>query len=308
MPNCRKYLFEDATETDDPTLVGENCHIVAEHDNGPRPNATMAMAGRNAYANLVLMCSDHHKVIDAQEHHYTVDLLHKIKADHEQWVREQLGFDAKRLRDDEAYASIVDEWGRLAHLDKWLGWSSRVLSFGQPSMSKMMSEDLTTLRRWLMNRIWPARHAELENAFQNFRFVLEDFHLSFLEHAVPLGDDVLITEKFYQIQEWNPERYEKLAARYNHHVDLVEDLMLELSRAANLICDEVRRSLRHSFRMSEGHLTIQYGPVGVLEFREAVVQYSTTERTERFPYDTLENFMFCRADRDFHFGTGCRPE
>jgi hypothetical protein len=27
MPNCRIDLFEDATETDDATLVGENCHI-----------------------------------------------------------------------------------------------------------------------------------------------------------------------------------------------------------------------------------------------------------------------------------------
>jgi hypothetical protein len=35
-PGCRIRLVEDATETDDPALVGENCHIVAEADGGPR--------------------------------------------------------------------------------------------------------------------------------------------------------------------------------------------------------------------------------------------------------------------------------
>ena len=93
-PDCRVDLYEDETETDDSTLVGENCHIVAEKDDGPRPDPAMPVARRNSYANLILLCRNHHKVIDAQEGEYTVELLHRMKSEHEAWAREKLGFDA----------------------------------------------------------------------------------------------------------------------------------------------------------------------------------------------------------------------
>jgi hypothetical protein len=111
-PECRINLFEDETETDDHTLVGENCHMVAESDHGPRGDPSVPMERRNSYNNLILLCRNHHKIIDTQEGEYTVECLRKMKADHEQWVREQLGFDAAKQRDDEYYADIVDKWER----------------------------------------------------------------------------------------------------------------------------------------------------------------------------------------------------
>src|SRR5438309_9868631 len=39
---------------------------------------------RHAYDNLILMCPTHHTVIDDDEEAYTVERLHKIKAEHEE--------------------------------------------------------------------------------------------------------------------------------------------------------------------------------------------------------------------------------
>jgi hypothetical protein len=174
-PNCRISLFEDETLTDNVALVGENCHIIAESDGGPRADPAMPTSERNSYVNLILLCRNHHKAIDEQIGEYTVERLHVMKAEHEAWVRDQLGFDAAKQFEDEQYASIVDTWERLAHVNKWHAWSSHVLGSGQPLLWPDVDKDLRELRTWLLNRVWQGRYPDLENAFGNFRRVLQDF-------------------------------------------------------------------------------------------------------------------------------------
>jgi hypothetical protein len=128
----------------------------------------MPVERRNSYANLILLCRNHHKVIDAQEGEYTVERLHQMKAQHEAWVREQLGFDEAKLRDDEQYGSIIDNWERLGHVNEWHAWSSHVLSHGQPSMQDKLDRDLFELRLWLLKCVWPGRYLDVESAFQTF--------------------------------------------------------------------------------------------------------------------------------------------
>ena len=71
---CRRHLVEDITQTDDPTLVGENCHIVAEKDDGPRADPAMPVDDRNRYENSILLCNVHHKIVDDNEQVWTVEL------------------------------------------------------------------------------------------------------------------------------------------------------------------------------------------------------------------------------------------
>lgn len=306
-PGCRKELHVDETETDDPALIGEICHI--ESETGPRANSAMSAKQRNSYANTILMCRNDHTVIDAQENEYTVERLHQMKAEHEAWVKGQLGFDAAKEADDEAYAGMIDTWEKLAHLDEWHAWSSHILGGGHPCIFADVFRDLDKLRTWLLNRVWPGRYADLENAFENFRRVLGDFYEQFQEHAEFVGpnDEKLCIQKFYQISEWNPERYEKLFKDYEFQVDLVQDLMLELTRAANLIADLVRKHILRSYRIAEGLLVIEHGPVGVLQFRQEIVAYSTEERGRPFPYPGHQAFLTERAERDLHFGKGTKP-
>lgn len=35
-PDCKKELVMDESETDDPSLIGEEAHIVAQKENGPQ--------------------------------------------------------------------------------------------------------------------------------------------------------------------------------------------------------------------------------------------------------------------------------
>jgi hypothetical protein len=131
--------------------------------------------------------------------------------------------------------------------------------------------------------------------------------LVFSKYSKELNEGTLHTEKFYKIDEWNPERYAYLASKYDFQIDLVEDLALELTRAANYICDLVRRHLDPAFRLSEGVLVLDSGPYMDLTFHSFRPEYVGEERKST-PYPGLKEFKELRATRDQHIGSGYGPD
>ena len=306
IPECRKYLFEDDETAGDPTLVGENCHIVSDADKGPRAEVSMSQAERDSYPNLILCCRNHHKVIDAQVETYTVEALQKIKRDHEEWVLDSLDVDQDRLYAEECYAAYIEIWEQLAHIDSWDKWSSWILGSGQPAIHSDIDADLFKLRQWFVGRVWPRRYTALEQAFTNFHTVLNDMQETFHNHMVKRGD-MMWTRKFYQIEEWDEERYARLSRKFNHHVDLVQDLMFELTRAGNLICDRVRETMLRNYRVVEGHLVVESGPDMTMTWTRTTIFYSEDEAARSQPYPGLEAFQMERTQRDRYYGEGKAP-
>lgn len=298
---CRMELVIDATETDDESVVGEACHIVAEREDGPRGDFSLPAGQRDTFANLILLCNVHHKQIDDQVGVFTVERLRDLKTEHESWVKAALQFDVQKQRDDELYSGYVDEWSCRVHLEQWKAWSSWLVSNGQPSLHTEMRTALDEIRPWLLSRVWPGRYKQLEAALTNFRHVAQDLTNAFSEHAAKRSDEYWETEKFYAIREWNPDLYSTLMARFDHHVGLVEDLTLELTRAANFVCDMVRLELFPSYRLREGVLLIQSGPTLNLSYVTYRVEYRAHERGEH-PYPGLADFAELRFTRDVFLG------
>ena len=302
--SCRKELVIDATETDDESLVGEECHIVGKSSDGPRGASQLTSEQRDKYNNLVLFCAVHHKVVDDQPGEYTVERLHQLKNNHERWVQESLqGYDPIKQRDDEHCANLVEEFCDRVEIDNWKNWSSYVLGGGgYPRIDKEVHAKLEASNEWLLSRNWPQRYPEIESSFQNFRLVLQDFLNVFAAHSEPFGDEMLATKKLYQIDEWNPERYERLSKQHEYHVDLVQDLMLELTRAANYACDKIRENFFPTFRLKEGVLLVMHGPYMGISYRTSRCEYRGEERTNS-PYPGLGDFKQLRAKRDHAFGS-----
>lgn len=302
-PDCRRELVMDASKTDDESLVGEACHMIAQKQDGPRGDSDLDLEQRNKYGNLLLLCNIHHKLIDDQPGAYTVERLQLIKNEHEDWVRNKLQiFDQNKQRDDEIYASYIEEFEKFIDVENWDNWISWLLSNGQPRIGKEIKHNLDQLRTWLLNRIWPQRYKSLELSFENFRRVLKDLLNVFDKHSVEFGDDGLITEKFYQIDDWDPEKYKRLFKQWEYHCYLVEDLATELNRAANYIFDKVRENLFFSYRLKEGALLIMSGPHLDFTFNTNRAEYRGDERKE-IPYPGLEEFETkIRFTRDLYYG------
>jgi hypothetical protein len=90
-PDCKTEIIDPTTST----ILGEICHICAQSSGGPRYDPEQTSEERHSFENLVLLCRNHHKVIDDLEnlHRFTIQFLIQLKADHEE--------NAKRLMPDE---------------------------------------------------------------------------------------------------------------------------------------------------------------------------------------------------------------
>ena len=300
---CRQDLFMDEISTDDPSLVGDVAHMVADSLDGPRGASPLTAEQRDLYSNLLLLCKAHHKLVDDNPAEYPVERLQHIKNDHERWVRESLeGFDPDKQRAIEMYASYVQEWTERADLAHWESWSSYMLGSGQPRMHKEDDARISELRDWLFSRVWPDQFDGLHAAFENFRRVLADCQEVFREASVERGD-WLITDKIYKHVQPGSDDERRLLREFEFQVALISDLTVELTRAANYLCDQIRKDLDPSFRMAEGVLVVESGPYMDMTFRKHRVAYHGDERTA-IPYPGLQQFKVVRKSRDYHWGEG----
>ena len=64
-------------------MVGEVCHIRGVRPDGPRLDKQQSPSDCHGYDNLILLCANHHKVIDDDPEAYTVERLLRMKVDHE---------------------------------------------------------------------------------------------------------------------------------------------------------------------------------------------------------------------------------
>lgn len=83
---CGKTLVTASPEGADPVFSGEACHIVAQSRQGPRGSFIVAEDQRDHHTNLVLMCQEHHLLIDRRPEVYSVGVLRAIKTEHEENV------------------------------------------------------------------------------------------------------------------------------------------------------------------------------------------------------------------------------
>lgn len=70
--------------------IGEECHIVSSKCNGPRHES--GLENYDVYDNLILLCRNHHKIIDDISNIllFPKKSLIDIKSKHEAWVKEEL--------------------------------------------------------------------------------------------------------------------------------------------------------------------------------------------------------------------------
>lgn len=77
-PGCPQEIVQGET------IIGQVCHIKAQSPSGPRYDPQQTAAERHDFPNLILLCANHHLLIDGDPDTYTVAALTEIKAAHEQ--------------------------------------------------------------------------------------------------------------------------------------------------------------------------------------------------------------------------------
>jgi len=88
IPECRKQLIIDCTANDKESIIGEIAHIKGENPTSARYDPNKNPIELNNHKNLMILCREHHKMIDDQPNTFTVEKLLDIKMQHEKYIIE----------------------------------------------------------------------------------------------------------------------------------------------------------------------------------------------------------------------------
>lgn len=92
-PSCATAIVQPASGT----VTGKVCHIKARSPRGPRFDSGQTEEERHAFSNLILLCSVHHDIVDAEPEKFTVELLQEMKEMHERDGDIELSVDGAKL-------------------------------------------------------------------------------------------------------------------------------------------------------------------------------------------------------------------
>ncbi len=105
-PNCNKKLIAE----DGQSIISKICHIEAASKDGPRWNKNMTDDERRDFSNLILLCDEHHTIIDNKNNEaiYSVTLLKKWKTDHEAKILHLISGDNILTKNSSALNTVIN--------------------------------------------------------------------------------------------------------------------------------------------------------------------------------------------------------
>ena len=126
-PECPMKLTQDKKLASDSYPLGEQAHIIGEAETAPRGKSNLTDTEINSYYNRILLCPNHHTIVDKNPEDYTVEKLHLFKDQHEYWVQHTLSEDkdSSKTAQNVNYADLIDAMVEACQLDSWDKWAYR---------------------------------------------------------------------------------------------------------------------------------------------------------------------------------------
>ena len=173
-PGCNKALWRDDL-TKEEFNVAYIAHIVADRPNGPRGDAHLSKKLAKDINNLMLLCDDHHRLIDKEDvAGHPVALLQEYKKDHEDRIERVSEIDRDRQTHVVLYGANVGE--QSSPLNKQLAYNAIVHNDYYPAESNPIE---LSLKNSAMvdndEEFWRVEKENLNRLFdQKIRYRLKD--------------------------------------------------------------------------------------------------------------------------------------
>ena len=278
---CRVKLSEDKKTSSEAFPFGEQAHIIAEENDGPRGKSLLTLEQRNSYHNLILLCPTCHTKIDKAPEEFPVELLHQLKSQHELWFEKSRASAADKLKQasDFIYPEIVDTAAKLCMFEEWEMWTSWALSTS-PTWKEEWMKNVQEFRRRIIRVVWPGNLPELEEALKTLSINLAMASNVFSRHCHQERDDEWVREvRFYRNAE-DTENYDRLGDMYEKWIDEQYEFLFEATKSANWVAEVVRRDVNPMFFAVPGKFFVTTGPNMNLAFVTRVIEYSPEERKQ----------------------------
>lgn len=256
MPECRKQLVADASEAvpSKAILLGENCHIVAQSEGGPRGKSDLSEKDRNRYPNLILLCTNHHTTIDQDPNNWSIEKLHQIKADLEIWVETQLIISEEESEEAQYYTNMINKITEELILGHWGYVCDNAF---RCILVKEFVDGINSFCKITNRAIWPDGYDELRDAIIN----LSERLYIYLQHFMTLAiykegePPAHFREDLCWKQTWRQD-YDEYAEKSKVWETKSVDLLANIVVALNEYSQAVRSSLNSSYFLYEGKFTL----------------------------------------------------
>lgn len=279
-PDCMIKLSQDKKAATETFPIGEQAHIVGKEDGSARSHSILSIDERDSYYNLILLCPNHHTLIDKNPEDYPIEKLHIIKSQHEYWVESTLSEsqNAKAKTSDIIYAHLVDLAFEGCSFGTWEKWISSLFSPSHKIAEGTYDKALDyTLRMY--KAVWPGTLPELESAMKLFSRTM-NIMLNFYMKNAESKADYFVEDRSYK-RQWHPEElFIELSAKRVSWERYLADLIIEVVKAANWIAELVRRDINPLFMATEGKFSLISGPDDNLSFQIIVPEYSADEKRQ----------------------------
>jgi hypothetical protein len=249
---CRKKLDAEASEASPSrvTVLGEACHIVAEKEDGPRGKSILSLEDRNRYPNLILLCEEHHTIIDSDPTAWPIERLHQIKADHELWVEQLVPTDI----DDaiaNVYGELVNSVTERLLLAKWPWLTDGAI---RDILPEEFVDGVRDAAIHVRRTNWPHKQPALEGAVQNLADRATAYVDAFLELAYR-DDQGWFREDKRWARQWVKD-YDARADKAAKWQKNCSRLLMNLTHALNEFATAVRSTTRPTYFLSAGEFYI----------------------------------------------------
>lgn len=275
---CKKELTQDKKGVSSSFTLGEQAHIVGEKFTAARGNSPLSDDERNSYHNLILLCPNHHTIIDSNPEDWPVEKLYQAKSTHELWVTDKLSltYNAVQQAEQLAISLVVDKAVTMCMLENWMNWTSYALSH-DPKWPKFLPDQIFDFQKIVISTVWPDKHHELKRSIQSLSLLLNVAAQTFLKHS-DLRGDTYFPDKFYKNFPYSV-RDEK-AREYDAWLDECHSLLVEATKCANWFADMVRKDINPLFFIEEGKFLTIEGDI--LGYEHKLYEY-TAEQKQLLP-------------------------
>lgn len=282
-PDCRMKLSQDNKTATESFPIGEQAHIVGKEEGSARSGSILSVDERESYHNLILLCPNHHTLIDKNPQDYPIEKLHMFKSQHEYWVESTLSEsrNAKVKASDIIYAHLIDLTVEGCSFTTWEKWISGLFSPSHKITEDTYDKALNyTLRMY--KAVWPGELPELESAMKLFSETMNimlNFYMKNAERAEK-REGYFVEDKSYK-RQWHPEEiFKELSDRRGRWEGYLGDLIIEVVKAANWLAELVRRDINPLFMATDGKFSLIWGPDDNLSFHTIAPEYSADEKRQ----------------------------
>lgn len=182
-----------------------------------------------------------------------------------------------------SYIETFEKWASLARATEWQKWSNNILARPKGYIYPDVIADLHELHGWMIAVEYrlPNKFPEFQAAFEDFRITLKDLISIFFKYFERSGDDGIYWLEKIEFQTHSDRaslEEVNYVSNYNGPGGYLEDVMVELTCAANHLIEVAQKSLQSTAKTPPKKCEIVYlgGPHG--PSRQYVPEYDADEK------------------------------